>query len=161
MSKKPSNNPSIEPVEDEISRASFIKVTVGGMCLAYAAAIGYPVYRYLNSPVAREAAMSAVTDVALPGADKLPLGGVLLFKFGPYPSMLIHHKDDSWVAFDSVCTHLGCTVQYHPEQDKIVCACHGGQYDSHTGANVSGPPPKPLTKFNVKVATGTVTVTRA
>ena len=150
-----------DPGENEISRLNFIKVAVGGMCLAYAAAVGYPIYRYLNSPVQREAALSAVKDVTLAGADKLEKGAVLLFKFGPYPSMLIHHKDDSWVAFDAVCTHLGCTVQYHPEQDKIVCACHGGVYDSHTGANVSGPPPKPLTRFQIKVANGAVTVTRA
>jgi len=161
MSKNPSSNPSIESGDEDISRLNFIKVAVGGMCVAYAAAIGYPVFRYLNSPVSREAALASVKDVALAGADKLPLGAVLLFKFGPFPSMLIHHKDDSWVAFDSVCTHLGCTVQYHPELEKIVCACHGGQYDSHTGANISGPPPKPLTKFNVKVSPGTVTVTRA
>lgn len=146
--------------DEEISRLSFIKVAVGGMCAVYAAAIGYPVYRYLNTPVAREAALAAITDVALPGAQKLPLGSVLVFKFGPYPAMLIHHRDNTWVAFDSVCTHLGCTVQYHPELERIVCACHGGQYDAHTGANISGPPPKPLTRFNVKVAAGKVTVTR-
>jgi cytochrome b6-f complex iron-sulfur subunit len=156
--------PSLPPEdldESGLSRLSFIKVAMGGMCMAYAAAVGYPIYRYLNSPVAKEASMAAITDVSLPGADKLPPGGVLLFKFGPFPSMLIHHTDNTWVAFDAVCTHLGCTVQYHPEQDKIVCACHGGVYDSHTGANVSGPPPKPLSKFNVKVLAGSVSVMRA
>lgn len=147
--------------DEQISRLSFIKVAVGGMCVAYAAAIGYPVYRYLNTPVTREAALAAVTDVDLSGADKLPAGSVLLFKFGSDPAMLIHHANGKWVAFDSVCTHLGCTVQYHPELDLIRCACHGGQYDPYTGSNISGPPPKPLTKFNVKVAKGKVRVTRA
>jgi cytochrome b6-f complex iron-sulfur subunit len=84
----------------------------------------------------------------------------MLFKFGPYPSMLIHHQNDKWVAFDSVCTHLGCTVQYHPEVDKITCACHGGQYDPYTGENIAGPPPKPLTKFAVKIEKGSVVITR-
>jgi cytochrome b6-f complex iron-sulfur subunit len=131
------------------------------MCLAYAAAIGYPVYRYLNSPVEREAALAAIKDVTLAGADKLEAGSVLLFKFGPYPSMLIHHRDGKWVAFDAVCSHLGCTVQYHPDLDKIVCACHGGVYDAYTGENISGPPPKPLNKFQVKVGPGSVLISRA
>ena len=161
MSKDTTINPPVESGDKEISRLSFIKVAVGGMCLAYAAAVGYPIYRYLNSPVEKEAALSNVKDVSLSGADKLEKGSVLLFKFGPYPSMLIHHTDDTWVAFDAVCTHLGCTVQYHTDQDKIICACHGGVYDSKTGANISGPPPKPLTKFNVKVASGSVTDSRA
>ncbi|MDR3691855.1 MAG: Rieske (2Fe-2S) protein [Fimbriimonas sp.] len=160
MSKEPTAVLPTEPDENGVTRAQFIKVAVGGMCLAYAAAIGYPVYRYLNSPVEREAALAAIKDVTLAGADKLELGSVLLFKFGPYPSMLIHHRDGKWVAFDAVCSHLGCTVQYHPDLDKIVCACHGGVYDAYTGENVSGPPPKPLRKFNVKVGSGSVLVSR-
>ena len=51
--------------------------------------------------------------------------------------MLIHHQDGSWVALSAVCTHLGCTVQYEPQANRIHCACHGGVYDPRTGANVS------------------------
>lgn len=149
-----------EPSDSDVSRSSFVKVAIGGMCLAYAAAVGYPVYRYLNSPVEREAALASIKDVTLKDADKLEAGSVLLFKFGPYPSMLIHHKNGTWVAFDAVCTHLGCTVQYHPDEDIIRCACHGGVYDATTGANVSGPPPRPLRKFAVAVGKGSVTVSR-
>jgi cytochrome b6-f complex iron-sulfur subunit len=42
-------------------------------------------------------------------------------------------------------------VQYEPEADRIHCACHGGVYNPYTGANVSGPPPKPLKLFKVAV----------
>jgi len=72
-----------------------------------------------------------------------------MFKFGHSPAMLIHHADDRWVAFSAVCSHLGCTVQYEPQADRIHCACHGGVYNAYTGGNVSGPPPKPLRVFKV------------
>ena len=65
--------------------------------------------------------------------------------------MLIHHEDGRWIALTAVCTHLGCTVQYEPQADRIHCACHGGVYNPYTGANVSGPPPKPLKLFKVAV----------
>jgi cytochrome b6-f complex iron-sulfur subunit len=146
--------------EGETTRRSFVGYAIGGMCAAYAAAIGYPIYRYLNSPVEKSVSLSNVREVDLQGAEKLPAGSVMLFKFGADPAMLIHHVNGEWVAFDSVCTHLGCTVQYHPEEQLIKCACHGGQYDPHTGQNISGPPPKPLTKFKVKVLKATVTVSR-
>lgn len=146
--------------EGEVSRRAFVKVAVGGMGFAYVCAVGYPIYRYLNSPVEKAVEMAAVKDVTLKGADELPLGSVMVFKFGVHPAMLIHHEDDSWVAFDAVCTHLGCTVQYHPELHKITCACHGGQYDAHTGQNIAGPPPKPLTKYAVAVSKGSALVTR-
>lgn len=152
------NQPS---TDEELSRRGLLKVAVGGLCVAYAGAIGYPIYRYLNSPVEKAAALAAVTEVTLTDADKLPKGSALMFKFGPSPSMLIHHLDDSWVALTAVCTHLGCTVAFDPSRQRIACACHGGQYDAHTGENISGPPPKPLKKYVTVVGKGSVTVKRA
>lgn len=150
-----------ETDEPDVSRRGFVKIAVGGMCLAYAGAVGYPIYRYLDSPVEKAEILAAIKDVSLDGAQKLPKGSAMMFKFGPYPSMLIHHENDEWVAFNAVCTHLGCTVQYHAELKKITCACHGGQYDPHTGQNIAGPPPKPLMKFAVKVNPTSVMVSRA
>lgn len=161
MNENPPSSPTLVAGKEPSSRRDFVKIAVGGMCMAYAAAIGYPIYRYLDSPVELAASLAAVTEVTLQGAQKLEKGSVMLFKFGADPAMLIHHKNGDWVAFDSVCTHLGCTVQYHPEEDQIKCACHGGVYDAHTGGNVSGPPPKPLTMFKVAVADAHVTVSRA
>lgn len=144
-----------------MSRRAFIALGATVVGSAYAAAIGYPVYRYLSTPARRAAARGAVTQVELPGAEKLEAGAVMMFKFGSKPAMLIHHADGSWVAMDAVCTHLGCTVQYQPDQNRIFCACHGGVYDPKTGANVSGPPPRPLTQFKVEVGDGKITVFRA
>ncbi|MEN9355569.1 MAG: hypothetical protein RL318_2894, partial [Fibrobacterota bacterium] len=58
-------------------------------------------------------------------------------------------------------THLGCTAGYEAETKRIFCPCHAGVYDPKTGANIAGPPPKPLTKFNVAMKDGKVVVTRA
>jgi cytochrome b6-f complex iron-sulfur subunit len=145
---------------DALARRLFVRLALGGVGLCYAGAIGYPVYRYLASPVERAAATAAVTEVVLKDAHKLPAGSVLMFKFGAKPAMLIHHADGSWVALGAVCTHLGCTVQYEPARNRIHCACHGGVYDAKTGANVSGPPPKPLIRYGVKLTNEGVIVSR-
>jgi len=152
---------SLAEDQDFLTRRGFVRVALGGVGLGYAAALGYPVYRYLKSPVERAASAAAVTEVTLNDAQKLPAGSVLMFKFGTKPALLIHHADDSWVAFDAVCTHLGCTVQYQPEQKRIHCACHGGVYDPHSGKNLSGPPPRPLRKYDVKAAATGVLVSRS
>lgn len=142
------------------SRRAFVLAGFGGAGLCYAAAIGYPVYRYLASPVEKAAAAGAVTEVSLADAQKLPSGSVLMFRFGAKPGLLIHHRDDTWVAMDAVCTHLGCTVQYQPDRDRVYCACHGGIYDARTGANVGGPPPRPLRLFKVAVGPAAVVISR-
>jgi cytochrome b6-f complex iron-sulfur subunit len=151
----------VEESSEGMSRRAFMALgtaLVGGV---YGVAIGYPVYRYLSTPARRAASTAAVTQVNLPGAQELGTGTAMMFKFGTKPALLIHHKDGSWVALDAVCTHLGCTVQFEPENDRIHCACHGGVYDPRTGENIAGPPPKPLTKFDVEVTDGEVVVRRA
>jgi len=147
-----------EQGEKATRRAFLIAGTAAG--LAYTAAMAYPIYRYLASPEEMASGASAVKEVSLKDAQKLPKGSVLMFKFGTAPAMLIHHADGTWASLSAVCTHLGCTVQYEPQMDRIHCACHGGVYNAYTGGNVSGPPPKPLKKFNVVVSENSVEVSR-
>ncbi len=148
-----------EPGEQNTRRAFLVAAGAAGVL--YAAALGYPIYRYLASPAEMALSATAVTEVTLKDAQKLPLGSVLMFKFGTSPAMLIHHEDGRWIALSAVCTHLGCTVQFEPQADRIHCACHGGVYNAYTGANVSGPPPKPLKLFKVAVNDTGVEVSRA
>lgn len=146
--------------DDLLSRRGFASAALGGVGLCYAAAVSYPVYRYLSAPVEKSMAAAAVTSVTPPDAVKLPPGKHMMFKFGARPALLIHHKDGTWAALDAVCTHLGCTVQYETENDRIFCACHGGIYDAKTGKNISGPPPRPLGKYVVTVSQDAVVVAR-
>lgn len=152
MSKSKSAGFTIEE-QDSLSRRAFARITLGGVGLCYAAAIGYPVYRYLRSPAEKSAALAAVSEVSLKDAHKLPAGSALMFKFGTEPCLLIHLSDGKWVAFSAKCTHLACTVEFQPDKNRIHCACHGGVYDPRTGQNLSGPPPKPLREFVVKEVT--------
>ena len=42
-----------------------------------------------------------------------------------------------------LCTHLGCIPAYKPNEQKFLCACHGGEFDT-SGHETFGPPPSPL-----------------
>jgi len=150
-----------EDDEDSMGRRGFIKLVGGAFGACYAAAIGYPIYRYLDSPVEEAAQETAVTQVTLPpDAIHIPKNSALMFRFGYKPSMLIHHDDDTWTALSAVCTHLGCTAGYVPARKVIYCPCHGGTYNATTGGNISGPPPKPLTLYKVQISDGKITVSR-
>jgi cytochrome b6-f complex iron-sulfur subunit len=144
-----------------LERRAFLKVAAATLGACYAGAIGYPIYRYLASPVESASLVAAVKEVTLPEALKLPVNSALIFKFGVKPAILIHHPDDTWTALSAVCTHLGCTVGYVPERQVIYCPCHGGTYNASTGANISGPPPKPLTEYKVTITNGQLVVSRA
>lgn len=154
MSDQPLENSSI------ITRRNFIRsgVVAAGAC--YAAAIGYPVYQYLATAAQKSEAESSVKEVVLEDVEKLPVPSALMFKFAGRPALLIRSSENDWTALSAVCTHLGCTVQYYPERQQIACACHGGVYDPKTGANISGPPPKPLTRYHVVINQGKAVVSR-
>ncbi len=49
------------------------------------------------------------------------------------------------------CTHLGCTPDWKPAENKFKCPCHGSGYDSE-GINFEGPAPRPMDRANVQVA---------
>ena len=144
-----------------LSRRKFVKAGMAVAGAAYAAALGYPLYRYLATPAEHADALAAVKEVTLAEADKLPRESAMLFKFAGRPALLLHHADDTWTALTAVCTHLGCTVQFDKDRKAIYCACHGGLYDPKTGANISGPPPKPLLNYKAQILPGKVVVSRA
>lgn len=160
MSDLENSTTIVKDTDEGNSRRAFLAMA-GVAGAFYAAALAYPIYRYLDSPAESAMAASAVKEVLLKDAQKIPAGSALMFKFGAKPALLIHHEDGRWIAMTAVCTHLGCTVQYEPAADRIHCACHGGVYNPYTGANVSGPPPKPLTLYKVSVSEAGVQVTRA
>lgn len=55
--------------------------------------------------------------------------------------------------FDPACTHLGCRIKFQNDKNRYFCPCHGGVFDD--GGNVvSGPPPKPLSKYPVDIRDG-------
>jgi thiosulfate dehydrogenase [quinone] large subunit len=55
------------------------------------------------------------------------------------PSIVIQPRAGKFVAFDAVCPHAGCTVQYDPSNTILVCPCHGSQFNAATGAVETGP----------------------
>ncbi|MGC8743182.1 MAG: ubiquinol-cytochrome c reductase iron-sulfur subunit [Verrucomicrobiia bacterium] len=153
---------SADAAENEkVSRRTFSRIALGAAGLCYAAMLGYPIYRYLESPVEKAAKEAAVKEILLKDAHKLAPGAGMIFKFGARPAWLIHHKDGSWIALDAVCTHLGCTVKYEEQNNRIFCECHGGTYDPMSGKNIAGPPPRPLKQYKVQVTDSGVIVSRA
>ena len=65
------------------------------------------------------------------------------------PSIVIRPSSSTFVAFDAVCPHAGCTVGYDPSAKLIICPCHGSQFNASTGAVEVGPAPTGLKKLGI------------
>ena len=147
-----------EPVHDHhddpgyISRTKFltgIALVTGGVMTA---AILVPVVGFAAADSLKEEPWQWV-DIG-PLAD-FPDGEITSIAVsGPAPESdrraYIRHKDAAIIAIWNRCAHLGCPVAYSPGGDVYACPCHGGAYDS-LGLVTSGPPPRPLDRFDVKI----------
>ena len=139
------------------SRRRFLDYLLGTSAFATLAAIFYPILRFMVPPEVVEAQQNSV----LAGkTGEIPINTGKIFKFGSKPGLLVRTQSGDFKAFSASCTHLDCIVSYDPNSKQIVCACHNGAYDL-TGKNVSGPPPRPLDEFIVKVTGDDITVTKA
>ncbi len=91
------------------------------------------------------------TGTLLGSASQVPTNEAASFtipKSGD-PGIVVHTKEGSFVAYDAVCPHLGCTVGYAPSMQLIVCPCHGSEFEVMTGDVISGPAPHGLTKLDL------------
>ncbi len=48
------------------------------------------------------------------------------------------------------CTHLGCTPDWKPGENKFKCPCHGSGYTPQ-GVNFEGPAPRPMDRAHVEL----------
>jgi cytochrome b6-f complex iron-sulfur subunit len=65
--------------------------------------------------------------------------------------LFLFRDQDQFHVVSGVCTHLGCTVQWRPDQRDFSCPCHGSHFDA-TGAVVSGPAPRALPCYRLSIA---------
>ena len=77
------------------------------------------------------------------------------------PAVLVRLASGSLVAYDALCTHAGCTVEYDGSSGYLICPCHGATFDPGAQAQpIAGPTNIPLTNLPLKIdqKTGKITL---
>lgn len=74
-------------------------------------------------------------------ASTVPVGGAARFTDpgSGDPALVVQPVAGTFLAFDAVCPHAGCTVAYSTQDRIFVCPCHGSQFNGRTGAVEVGP----------------------
>lgn len=84
---------------------------------------------------------------------------VVALEGGPVEKVILFRRLGGDVAaLDIECTHQGCDVDYAGDRDRVVCPCHGSEYDPW-GRNLKGPAKEPLARYAVSEADGVILVT--
>ena len=93
--------------------------------------------------------------------DRFKKGDSLLFRTPAGAEVNVARQGDAgtiddFVALSSVCPHLGCQVDWEPQNNRFFCPCHNGAFDP-TGRPIAGPPAAenlPLSSFPLKIDKG-------
>ncbi len=157
---------SEETPDKKISRTKFmvrLSLSLAGLSAAVAA---IPVFSALLAPLLENGKQKWRT---VGSVDDFPLHTTHLVTFinaDPKPYAGTTAKSAAWlrrndknefIAFAANCTHLGCPVRWEEHSELFMCPCHGGVYYKD-GTVAAGPPPKPLTKYEVRINNGEVQI---
>ena len=128
-----------------MDRRQFLKSLLFFLGTTVVASFVYPLARFLEPP-GGEAQGRKITIKR----EEIPPGSAKDIVVHSIPAIVINTPGKGFIALSKVCTHLGCLVEYEKARNRLLCPCHAGVYNLE-GNVVSGPPPKPLQKFAVKV----------
>ncbi len=149
-----------------VDRRQFLERPSLGLGAVCVAALAAPGIAFVLAPLLRKAPelwrtvgslddfeVGKTTNVRFLDASPLPWAGVT----ARTAAWLRRVNDEEFIAFAVNCSHLGCPVRWRQSENLFMCPCHGGVYYSD-GRVAAGPPPRPLTRYPVRVRGGRVEI---
>lgn len=150
------------------ARRDFMKTVIFGVGGLIGAVIGLPAIAYVVGPALKQG-----TDawIRLGAIGKVEQDTPTLFKATvetqtgwintqeEVSAYVLTENGQDFVVLSNVCTHLGCRVRWIAEDGQFHCPCHNGVF-AKDGSVVSGPPPRPLDRFENKVDNGILYIKR-
>ena len=145
---------------ERINRRDFLGIATWSIGGLISLLMGIPAIAYIVGPALPGEKTNSWTRLG--SAKKVELGVPTLFKatverktgwlveeekIGTY---VLTDNGRDFIAMSNICTHLGCRVRWVADRENFFSPCHNGVFDKY-GMVVSGPPPRPLDRYEVKV----------
>jgi nitrite reductase/ring-hydroxylating ferredoxin subunit len=146
MTNDERNAPQRDVLETEraerVSRRGFNKFLTLGSLAAAAGAAG----------VLTAGCSKTYPTIVVAHAGDISVGESKIFSYPSdvNPCLLLRPAENTYLAYSRICTHTSCPVFYRPEENRIICPCHGGVYSVADGSVLAGPPPRPLPKIELE-----------
>ena len=156
-----------QTIKKPVNRRNFLSLAIWAIGGLISLAFGIPALIYIIGPALKRSV--AQNWISLGATSKVELGTPTRFKakVQQQTGWIVNEEELSFyvltedgrdfTAMSNICTHLGCRIRWIPDQDKFFCPCHNGVFDKD-GNVVSGPPPRPLDRYQVKVENGQIMV---
>ena len=146
--------------EKELNRRDFLAASTWAIGIFIGLGIAVPAAYYIIGPALQE--LDNQEWILLGSTSKVEPGTPTLFKakIERQTGWIVNEEeiavyvltDDgrNFIAMSNICTHLGCRVRWIGDQEQFFCPCHNGVFGKR-GEVISGPVPRPLDQYQVKV----------
>jgi menaquinol-cytochrome c reductase iron-sulfur subunit len=145
-------------------RRSFLTAAICGLWALMTVALAAPAAIYLFSPRKRSRS-GEWTEASELASLKLNEPEEVVFRRNRFDGWrVIHEKTSAWlirtsenqvIALAPQCTHLGCAYHWDEQRRNFLCPCHTSAF-SREGEVLSGPAPRPLDRYDVRVQAGKI-----
>ncbi|NQS91075.1 MAG: ubiquinol-cytochrome c reductase iron-sulfur subunit [Chloroflexi bacterium] len=151
--------------DKKLERRSFLGIATWAIGGFISLGMGIPAISYIIGPSLQKS--DDQEWIRLGPASKIELGTPTLFKttVQRQTGWIVNDEEISayiyteqgreYIAFSNICTHLGCRVRWINDQDQFFCPCHNAVFN-RDGEVETGPPPRALDRYQVKVEDGQV-----
>lgn len=151
-----------------IDRRSFFGALLCLGTAAMGALLAVPILRYVLYPLYTKGSGTGWSDVGTVDeftSSKDPVLKVITFKqqdgwrevVTSQSVYVSRSRDNKLIVLSAICPHLGCSVGWHPKQDKFICPCHGGEFKPN-GLHILGPPPRAMDRLPTQMKDGKLQV---
>ncbi|HYT89186.1 MAG TPA: ubiquinol-cytochrome c reductase iron-sulfur subunit [Gemmataceae bacterium] len=155
--------------DTDTTRRRFLSICTSLLLAVLGLLMAIPIFRYLWSPLRKR---GGAEGAGPPFVDVGPLSDFPVGQWHLRALETVH--EDGWrqtrvrhaiwvrrqgegaqdiAVLSSICPHLGCPVNWHPDESRFVCPCHGGIFDP-TGRRTSGPVPRAMDALEFEVRAG-------
>lgn len=119
-------------------RRSFLKWVTHGLGAMFTVVLGAPVIAYLIDPRNKKAKkgefqeVAKLSDLKVGVPQQVSIRDVRTDAWTLHPNdvigrvWLIRREDDKVDAYSTICPHLGCSINFIPENHCFLCPCHNG-----------------------------------
>ena len=142
----------------KLNRREFMSVAIFSMGGLITAAMGIPAVAYVLGPALKK--LDEQKLIPLGATSKVEIGTPTLFKakVEQKAGWITNERELSFyvftengrdfIAMSNICTHLGCRVRWVVDEEQFFCPCHNAVFGKN-GEVVTGPPPRPLDRYEV------------
>lgn len=149
-----------------MERRTLLARASGALGAILAGGLGLPALIYLLVPGRRGAASAwldaaSLSDLQAGEPQEVTLRRTRLdgwkLSSDKTTAWLVRMDENEVVALAPQCTHLGCAYHYDDKKREFVCPCHTSNF-SLDGKVLSGPAPRALDRYHIRIESGRVLV---